>query len=105
VGVGAYTTLLVFAAEGEEGIKLLARWLAWAQRWRIAEFLKLARRIRSHKEGIEARLRHRMSNGRVETTNSPIQLLTRSAHGFQSPISLMVPPARAYLLQGVARGQ
>lgn len=80
---------LVFATKGDEGIKLLARWLAWAQRSRIAPFVELARRIRRHRAGIEASLEHRMSNGRVEATNNQIRLLTRIAHGFHSATALI----------------
>jgi transposase len=80
---------LVFATKGDEGIELLARWLAWAQRCRIAPFVKLARSIRRHRQGIEASLRHRMSNGRVEATNNQIRLLTRVAHGFHSATALI----------------
>lgn len=80
---------LVFATKGDEGIKLLARWLAWAQRCRISAFVKLARRIRRHREGIEAALQHGVSNGRVEATNNQIRLLTRIAHGFHTASSLI----------------
>ena len=80
---------LVFATKGDEGIALLARWLAWAQRCRIAAFVELARRVRRHREGIEASLRHGISNGRVEATNNQIRLLTRVAHGFHTAAALI----------------
>jgi transposase len=83
------TLRLVFATKGDEGIKRLARWLAWAQGCRIAPFVELARSIRRHREGIEASLRHRMSNGRVEATNNQSRLLTRIAHGFHSSAALI----------------
>jgi len=80
---------LVFATKGEEGIELLHKWLAWAQRCRIPAFVKLAARIRRHRAGIEAALTHRVSNGRVEATNNQIRLLTRLAHGFHSATALI----------------
>lgn len=80
---------LVFATKGDEGIALLARWLAWAQRCRIEAYVKLAAKIRRHREGIEAALRHGVSNGRVEATNNQIRLLTRIAHGFHSAEALI----------------
>jgi transposase len=52
-------------------------------------FVKLGRSIRRHREGIEASLRHRMSNGRAEGTNNQIRLLTRIAHGFHSSAALI----------------
>ena len=80
---------LVFATKGEEGIKLLHTLIAWAQRCRIPAFVKLAARIRRHRDGIEAALTHRVSNGRVEATNNQIRLLTKLAHGFHSPTALI----------------
>ncbi|MCK6572738.1 transposase [Myxococcota bacterium] len=65
---------LVFATKGEEGIKLLHTLIAWAQRCRIPAFVKLAARIRRNRDGIEAALTHRVSNGRVEATNNQIRL-------------------------------
>jgi transposase len=65
---------LVFATKGEEGMKRLHKWIAWAQRCRIPAFVKLAARIRRHRDGIEAALTHRVSNGRVEATNNQIRL-------------------------------
>lgn len=80
---------LVFATKGEEGIKRLHKWIAWAQRCRIPAFVKLAARIRRHRDGIEAALTHRVSNGRVEATNNQIRLLSKLAHGFHSPTALI----------------
>ena len=69
---------LVFATKGEEGVKLLRKWLAWAQRCRIPAFVNLA-----------ASLIHRVSNARVEATNNQTFLLTRLAHGFHSAATLI----------------
>ncbi len=80
---------LVFATKGEEGVELLGRWIAWVQRCRLPQFVELGRRIRRHREGIEAALRHGVSNGRVEATNNQIRLLTRIAHGFHSAAALI----------------
>ena len=80
---------LAFAEKGEEGVQILAQWLAWAQRCRIPRFVELARRIRRHRAGIEASLRHRLSNGRVEATNNQVRVITRVAHGFHSAEALI----------------
>ncbi|MBD0328472.1 MAG: ISL3 family transposase [Pyrinomonadaceae bacterium] len=45
---------------------LLDRWCSQAQRSRIPEFIKAARTIRKHKEGITAALDRGLSNGRQE---------------------------------------
>jgi transposase len=79
----------VYATGGEEGVALLARWLGWARRCRIPEMLTVARRITAHRRGIEAALRHGLSNGRVESVNAKIRLLTRVAYGFHSAAALI----------------
>jgi transposase len=79
----------VFVTKGEEGVAMLHRWQKWAQRCRIPQFVELARRVRRHRDGIEAALVHRVSNGRVEATNNQVRLLTRIAHGFHSAKALI----------------
>jgi len=46
----------------------LDAWLAWASRSRLAPFIKLARTIRRHRQGILAAIRLGLSNGRPEAT-------------------------------------
>ena len=65
-------------------IELLDRWCAWAQRSRLAPFVKLGRTIRAHRDGILAAIRLGLSNGRVEGRNATIRLLTRRAYGFHT---------------------
>lgn len=49
-------------AEAERHLK---RWLAWASRSKLGPFVKLARTIRSHREGVLDAVRIGLSNGRV----------------------------------------
>ncbi|HUG85772.1 MAG TPA: ISL3 family transposase [Euzebya sp.] len=64
--------------------ELLDRWCAWAQRCRLAPFVKLARTIRGHRDGILAAVRLGITNGRVEGLNNRVRLITRRAFGFHS---------------------
>jgi transposase len=68
-----------------DAIALLDAWLAWARRCRLAPFVKLARTITEQRPGIEAAVRHGLSNARVEQVNSQLRLITRRAFGFHSP--------------------
>lgn len=79
----------VFRLRGEAGLALLGRWLAWASRCRIPAFVELARRIRRHRPGIEAAVRHGLSNALVESTNTKLRLITRMAFGFRRPEALI----------------
>lgn len=64
--------------------ELLDRWCSWAQRCRLAPFVKLARTIRSHRAGILAAIEHGLSNGRIEGLNNRVRLIVRRAFGFHS---------------------
>ncbi len=79
----------VFAVKGDAGKDALDRWLSWARRSRLPAFVKLAKRIGTHRAAIDATLEHRLSNALVESTNTKIRLLTRVAFGFHGPKPLM----------------
>lgn len=64
--------------------ELLDRWCAWAQRCRLAPFVKLGRTIRTHRAGILATIEHGLTNGRVEGLNNRVRLIVRRAFGFHS---------------------
>ena len=70
-------------------LRLLDAWLVWARRCRLPAFVKLARSITEHRGGIEAALRHDLSNARVEAMNTRLRLLTRMAFGFRKPEALI----------------
>ncbi len=79
----------VFHLPADEAMALLERWLIWARRCRIPAFVELSKTITRHRTGIRAALSHGLSNGRVESVNTKIRLLTRMAFGFRSPEALI----------------
>jgi transposase len=80
----------VFAGGGEERVELLDEWLKWAVRSRLDPFIDLARRIRVHfRPDIVNTLVYRLSNGRIESVNTKIRLLTRIAFGFKTADALI----------------
>jgi transposase len=62
----------------------LDAWLAWAIRSRLRPFVRLARTLRQHRDGILAAIRLGLSNGRLEGLNSKIRLISHRAFGFHS---------------------
>lgn len=73
------------AASCEHALELLDNWLKWARRCRLRSFVKLAKTITHQRAGIEAALRHRLSNARTEQVNTQIRLITRRGFGYHSP--------------------
>ena len=70
-------------------VALLDAWLVWARRCRIAAFVKLAKTISEHRQGIVATLTHRLSNARTEAINTTLRLICRRAYGFHSAQALI----------------
>jgi transposase len=62
----------------------LDAWLAWASRSRLRPFVRLARTIRRHRDGILAAIELGISNGRLEGLNSRIRLISHRSFGFHS---------------------
>jgi len=80
----------VYAARtGSAARRRLEDWLAWAHRSRLPPFVKLARTLRQHFEGIIAAVEHGLSNGRLEGLNSKVRLLSHRAFGFHSADALL----------------
>ncbi len=75
--------------KGEQADYALSRWLAWAARCRIPEFITLGRRIRNHLPAIRATITHGLSNDLIESVNTKIRVLTRMAFGFRPPHALI----------------
>jgi transposase len=67
----------------------LDAWLAWASRSRLEPFIKLARTIRRHRDGILAAIRLGLNNGRLEGLNSRIRLISHRSFGFHSASPLI----------------
>jgi transposase len=88
---------MAFETKGEQGRALLAGWLAWAQRSRLPEFVKLAKTIKKYRKLIRNTLDHELSNALSEATNTHLRLLTRRAYGYHSADALI---AMASLTRG-----
>ncbi|WP_087132861.1 ISL3 family transposase [Microbacterium esteraromaticum] len=80
---------VIFKLPHDEAAEALDKWVAWARRCRIPAFVKLQRSIVNHRTAILASIEHGLSNGRVESMNTKIRLMTRIAYGFKSPDALI----------------
>jgi transposase len=67
----------------------LDAWLTWATRSRLRPFVRLARTLREHRDGILAAIRLGLSNGRLEGLNSKIRLISHRSFGFHSADALI----------------
>jgi transposase len=67
----------------------LDAWLAWASRSRLRPFVRLARTLPAHRDGILAAIRLGLSNGRLEGLNSKIRLISHRSYGFHSADALI----------------
>lgn len=74
---------------GPGAVQALDRWVAWAQRSRLAPFVRLARRIREYRSAIVATIEHGLTNALVESFNTKIRLITRRAFGFHNVAALI----------------
>jgi transposase len=74
----------IYKLPKDEAAERLDAWLAWASRSRLEPFVKLARTIRKHKQGVLAAVELGISNGRLEALNSKVRLLSHRAYGFHS---------------------
>jgi transposase len=81
--------LLYHLPDAELAPDHLDAWLAWASRSRLRPFVRLARTLREHRDGILAAIRLGLSNGRLEGLNSKIRLISHRAFGFHSPEPLI----------------
>jgi transposase len=64
-------------------------WPSCADRCRIPEFTRLAKNIKQHRASIDATLEHGLSNALIESTNTKIRHITRTAFGFANTQSLI----------------
>jgi transposase len=72
-----------------EAVEAIDRWISSARRCRIPAFVKLQRTITAQRDAILISIQHGLSNGRTESVNTKIRLLTRIAFGFKSPQALI----------------
>jgi transposase len=68
----------------EDVTALIDRFISKATRSRLAPFVKLAKTIRQHRDGILHAVRLGINQGRTEALNNKVRLITRRAYGFHS---------------------
>jgi transposase len=79
----------IYRLPKEEAPERLDAWLAWASRSRLKPFVKFARTLRKHKQGVLAAIELGLSNGRLEALNSKVRLISHRAYGFHSASALI----------------
>ena len=79
----------IYKVPKHEAKERLDAWLAWASRSRLEPFIRLARTIRKHKQGVIAAVELGLSNGRVEALNGKVRLISHRAYGFHSADALI----------------
>jgi len=66
----------------------LDSWSRWASRSKLKPFVRLAKTVRKHNQGIVAYTQTGLSNGVVEGLNNKIRLVMRRAYGFRNTAAL-----------------
>jgi len=74
---------LCFRYTPDEAIKELDKFLKWAQRSRLPEFVELGRKIKRHKDAIHNSFKYRLTNARVEAINNKIKVTIRMGYGYR----------------------
>ena len=74
----------VFRYSHDEALAELDRWLKWAQRCRINEFVELGRKIKRHKDAILSTIKNGLTNARIEAINNKIKVTIRMGYGFRN---------------------
>lgn len=73
----------VFKLPFPDAVEALDTWVNWARHSRIPAFVKLQKSVVNHRASILASVEHGLSNGRIESMNTKIRLITRFAFGFK----------------------
>lgn len=68
--------------------RALKQWLAWAARSRLKPFVRAARTVRKHFDGILAYVRERLTNAFLEGINNRIRMIAHRAYGFHDHLAL-----------------
>jgi transposase len=104
----AFRAIFAGDLDVDDAAELIDRWVSKASRSRLAPFVKAAKTIRKHRDGILAAARLKINNGLDEALNNVVRLIIRRAFGFHSaeaalalvmlscgPITLQLPHERA----------
>ena len=75
---------LCFRYSYDEAVAELEKWLKWAQRCRIPEFIELDKKIKRHKEAILNSFKYRLTNARIEAINNKIKVTIRMGYGYRN---------------------
>jgi len=78
------TLRLIFRYSYNDAVEELMRWLKWAQRCRIKEFVELGRKIKRHKAAILAAIKYGLTNARIEAINNKIKVTIRMGYGYRN---------------------
>ncbi len=81
---GLRTVFAIARRSPAEAVEALDRWISWARRCRLPQFVKLAQRVVRNRDAIVASIEHGLSNALVESMNTKIRLIVRMAFGFHS---------------------
>lgn len=74
----------VFRGDPADARASLDRWLSWACRCRIPQFVELSRKVRRKREGVLRSIELGVSNARVEAVNNKIKVAIRQGYGFRN---------------------
>lgn len=86
---GLRTVFAIAHRSPTEAIEALDRWISWARRCRLPQFVKLARSITRDRDAITAAITNRLSNALIESTNTKIRLIIRRGFGFHTPTAII----------------
>jgi len=75
---------LCFHYDNEEAVLELEKWLKWAERCRISEFVELCKKIKRHKPAILNSFKYHLTNARIEAINNKIKVTIRMGYGFRN---------------------
>jgi transposase len=60
------------------------KWLTWAARCRIPEFIDLGKKVKRLKEAILSSIKNELSNARIEAVNNNIKVTIRMGYGYSN---------------------
>ncbi len=67
----------------------LRSWLGWASRSKLGPFVRVAKTIRRHFDGVLAYVKTRLTNALAEGINNRLRMIAHRAFGFRSPQALI----------------